>query len=106
MDGKQIACECGCGETFMPKQGPGRPRRFVRTSHRLKAVQKLLTELKSKPCMDCKQTFDPVCMDFDHRDPTQKVIEVTQLRNSNTERILEEIAKCDLVCANCHRLRS
>jgi rRNA-processing protein FCF1 len=46
-------------------------------------------------------------MDFDHRDPTTKRIAVTRMiGRAGTARILEEVAKCDIVCANCHRLRT
>jgi rRNA-processing protein FCF1 len=46
-------------------------------------------------------------MDFDHRDPTTKRMAVTRMiGRAGTARILEEVAKCDIVCANCHRLRT
>jgi hypothetical protein len=45
-------------------------------------------------------------MDFDHRDPSTKVRAVTRMINGSIERMLAEAAKCDIVCANCHRLRT
>lgn len=47
-------------------------------------------------------------MDFDHRDPATKTKAVSQLISEcrSMDIILEEIAKCDLVCANCHRIRT
>jgi hypothetical protein len=46
-------------------------------------------------------------MDFDHRDPRTKWSAVTRMiGRAGTYRILEEVAKCDIVCANCHRLRT
>jgi hypothetical protein len=46
-------------------------------------------------------------MDFDHRDPTSKRSAVTRMiGRAGTQRILDEAAKCDIVCANCHRLRT
>jgi len=45
-------------------------------------------------------------MDFDHRDPSQKSRVVTRMINGNLERMLAEAAKCDIVCGNCHRLRT
>lgn len=66
-----------------------------------------IDELKSKPCTDCGCTFDPVCMDFDHIG-TDKTLNVSQMvaRNFAKGIIEQEIAKCELVCANCHRLRT
>jgi hypothetical protein len=46
-------------------------------------------------------------MDFDHRDPSQKRARVTaMIGRAGTARILAEAAKCDIVCANCHRVRT
>ena len=44
-------------------------------------------------------------LDFHHRDPTKKKFLVSeQLRMGGKERILNEISKCEVVCANCHRI--
>jgi hypothetical protein len=46
-------------------------------------------------------------MDFDHRDPSAKGYTVSRmLLRASTEEILREAAKCDVVCANCHRMRT
>jgi hypothetical protein len=55
--------------------------------------------------MDCGGRFPACAMDFDHRDPTTKVAKVMNHRN-RVAPVLREIAKCDLVCANCHRIRT
>ena len=60
---------------------------------------------KTGPCVDCGQTFPPCAMDFDHV-RGKKRFGVSKMRNFSIENILEEIAKCDLVCANCHRIRT
>lgn len=70
-------------------------------------IRALLTKLKSVPCADCGGTFDPVCMDFDHREPGNKLAAVSSLVGRHSEQaVLAEVAKCDVVCANCHRLRT
>ena len=59
--------------------------------------------LKERPCADCGGTFHPVAMHFDHRPGEEKVSEIGfMIRGYSRKRILAEIAKCDLVCANCH----
>jgi hypothetical protein len=46
-------------------------------------------------------------MEFDHRDPATKLAAVMSLiSKAGWERIAEEVAKCDIVCSNCHRLRT
>lgn len=67
-----------------------------------------VNELKSKtPCKDCGQYFDPVCMDFDHLEGFDKLGNISRFTNSGcTQKVLQEITKCELVCACCHRLRT
>ena len=59
------------------------------------------------PCVDCGQS-DVIVLDFDHRDPSTKMGGPTELarKNSNWKKIKEEIEKCDVRCANCHRRKT
>lgn len=68
----------------------------------------IVNSLKNKPCMDCGNEYNHWQMDFDHRDPSTKIMKICDMvRKSFTiEAVLYEISKCDLVCANCHRLRT
>jgi hypothetical protein len=60
-----------------------------------------------KPCADCRQTFPPIVMQWDHLPGSNKLGDLGTLwRCHNRRRVLEEIAKCELVCANCHALRT
>lgn len=81
---------------------------IARSKARRIEFQNFVNALKeNKPCMDCGNIFPPVCMDFDHRDPTDKVDNIARLVvRGNKAKLLEEIEKCDLVCANCHRKRT
>lgn len=63
-------------------------------------------EQKKKPCLDCGVSYPPIVMEFHHRDKSQKEITPSQaLARRSRQGVLDEIAKCDLLCANCHRLR-
>jgi len=66
-----------------------------------------IDSLKSKPCMDCRQTFPPYVMDYDHLPQFEKLFEISEAwaRKLSLKKILEEIKKCELVCHNCHRIR-
>ncbi len=62
---------------------------------------------KNKPCTDCKKVFRRCVMDFDHRPGEEKLYEISKMYTLLSKtKFLNEIAKCDLVCANCHRIRS
>lgn len=70
-------------------------------------LRAIVEEAKKPPCMDCGVSYPPYVMDFDHRDPTQKVSKVSNLmRLGSREKLIAELSKCDLVCANCHRKRT
>jgi hypothetical protein len=76
------------------------------TDHlRIQEKRSLIRLLKARPCADCGGSFPPICMDFDHVGD-DKVMNVSKMGRYSIERILEEIAKCEVVCANCHRLRT
>lgn len=67
-----------------------------------------LKQIKSVPCMDCGVEYPPFVMDLDHRDRRDKRFSITHAvyNNRSFDSILEEVAKCDIVCANCHRIRT
>lgn len=76
---------------------------------RHRALRKVAVDaLKSAPCMDCGIAYPPYVMDFDHRPGEVKMFHVGKMRVNGTrwEKVLAEIAKCDLVCSNCHRART
>jgi hypothetical protein len=62
--------------------------------------------LLGHPCVDCGQR-DLLVLEFDHigDDKTMNVSKMMRLEE-RWPRILDEIAKCEVVCANCHRLRT
>ena len=59
------------------------------------------------PCADCGQFFLGCQMDFEHVDPSTKELKIgPSLGSASMKRIMDEIAKCEIVCSNCHRLRT
>lgn len=64
-------------------------------------------QLKSTtPCADCGGNFHPVAMDFDHIGPKLGNIASMVSSGYKLPLIQAEIAKCQIVCANCHRIRT
>ena len=64
----------------------------------------LLDYFKDHPCADCGET-DAVVLEFDHlRDKRFNIGAALPYRNWQS--ILDEIEKCEVVCANCHRRRT
>ena len=91
-------------------RAPEHARAVRRRSTRKKILEVVerVRLLKAKPCSDCGGTFPHYVMHFDHRDATTKVKAIaTLIRNTVAwSRVEAEIAKCDLVCANCHSVRT
>lgn len=61
--------------------------------------------LSTSKCMDCGES-NPVVLEFDHRNPKEKLFNIGEGYLKNKEVLLLEIEKCDIVCANCHRIRT
>ena len=84
-----------------PSKELQRKRRYWRSQLRM------LKRLKQQPCADCGGRFPSCAMDFDHRDPAEKRHTISRMvGRAGTARIMAEVAKCDIVCANCHRDRT
>ena len=74
-----------------------------RIAYRQALREFVLEYLLTHPCMSCGET-DPAVLEF-HHVRGEKLNDVSVLigRGSSLERLKEEIEKCDVYCANCHR---
>jgi hypothetical protein len=72
------------------------------------AFKALMREAKDRPCTDCDKRYPYYVMDFDHRPDEEKRFNIggRETQGLGFEVMRAEIAKCDVVCANCHRERS
>jgi hypothetical protein len=58
-------------------------------------------------CADCGYNANPVALEFDHRPGEVKSLSIGRaVSQAGIQRLLAEVEKCDVVCANCHRIRS
>ena len=65
--------------------------------------RQILLDARIGGCIVCGETHS-ACLDFHHRNgKTDKLGDIGRIRRFSTERLLAEIAKCDVLCANCHR---
>ena len=65
----------------------------------------LVRTAKNVPCADCGNTFHPVAMEFDHV-RGEKLFELGNGVHHTIEEIKAEMEKCEVVCSNCHRIRT
>jgi ribosomal protein S20 len=70
-------------------------------------LRTIIRDIKARPCANCGGLYPYYVMDFDHRVDEEKIAHVSKLvQRLNIPRLMDEIAKCDVVCANCHRIRT
>jgi len=77
-----------------------------KAARRKKDIRELIILIKRVlPCMDCKKRYPYFIMDFDH--VGKKTMTINRLVEfCSVKKLEEEIAGCELVCANCHRIRT
>jgi hypothetical protein len=82
-------------------------RVYVSTAKRRALLLQRINELKDRPCADCGVRYPPFVMDFDHV-AGQKIDDICGMRRRMMKwhKILAEMEKCEVVCANCHRMRT
>lgn len=109
-DGKQNRCkDCNKAQrkdyykTAHGKAKNSASARGLRVNHR----QKLYDYLLLHPCVDCGEV-DPIVLQFDHLDPQQKKYNIAHAIKLGFAwaRVLDEIEKCVVRCANCHTRRT
>lgn len=70
-----------------------------------KINEKLILERLKEGCMDCGEK-NYIVLEFDHREPSTKKHAISSMKGGATKPLVKELQKCDVVCANCHRIRT
>lgn len=92
-------------ERYEVKVGRAVPREPQRSERGRTAWMASLKE--GRPCTDCGQVFPSQVMQWDHLPGHEKLGDISVAFWGRTrEEVLAEIAKCDLVCTNCHTIRT
>lgn len=74
-----------------------------------KTIRKYIQDYKmSKGCTDCSYKEHPRALEFDHRPDEEKLFTIgsTSGNNYGLKKFKQEMNKCDVVCANCHAIRT
>jgi hypothetical protein len=91
---------------YTPNERPARIAASKRyQARRAQRIRDLKTEIG---CTDCGYNAHPAALDFDHLPGSVKLGAISQLLKSGAawHMVVKEIDKCELVCANCHRVRT
>ena len=84
---------------------------MVRKAKHKKDLHMVLMEIhlykEKHGCSDCRNKFPHYILEFDHRPEFKKIDNVYRVLRSYGEKAAwAEIKKCDVVCANCHKMRT
>ena len=105
---KQSYCR-RCNNDYQKSWYKKHPRSTAR-SHKTRQKERrdyVKSKKNNLPCLDCGISYPWYVMDFDHvRGKKQFNLSIVGSMICSFEKIDREIAKCDLVCANCHRART
>ena len=78
-----------------------------RTKYQRRLTQKLkIIDYLGGECVKCGTTLKDIhwsAFDCHHKDPSQKTINISQIKGMLWEKVKPEVDKCELVCSNCHR---
>ena len=75
--------------------------------HRVKIRAKVLDFLSTRSCVDCGEK-DPIVLEFDHKDTASKFKIIARMLSGHYswKSVEQEIKKCEIRCANCHRRKT
>lgn len=74
----------------------------VKNTRRIETNKAVFEYLSKNPCVICGEN-DPIVLEFDHIDQATKKYNVSEMMTLSFKKIEEEILKCRVLCANCHR---
>lgn len=99
-------CDLVCSNCHMKRtyERMGSERAYARP--RTLRNREVIRSSKDFPCADCGERYEPYLMEFDHVRGEKKFNIGALGATSKTDELIEEIAKCDVVCGNCHSART
>jgi 5-methylcytosine-specific restriction endonuclease McrA len=77
-----------------------------RVEQRRRNQEYVFKYLSESSCVDCGLSGDPVVLEFDHTRDKRKAVSMMVASNCSIKSIQEEIDKCEVRCANCHRRKT
>lgn len=106
-DGLQPQCKACAAAYFQANRGTIIPKIRGRQARvKSETRQAAWDYLIAHPCADCGES-DPVVLEFDHvRGRKRDTIQGLVSKGHSLRMVMDEIAKCDVRCANCHRRKT
>jgi transposase len=107
---RDIQSILGCSKgTIAYHIGAGqREKTRARTTRSRTIAKRKLWEIKEESgCVDCGEKYPHYMLDFDHLPEFEKLGSPTQMVHKYSwDKAIKEMSKCDIVCSNCHKIRT
>ncbi len=78
----------------------------IRFDMKRRKLRDEIWRLKSIPCLDCKTSFPPCAMQFDHIKGKKRDTIARLVNNGMAKALGKEMKKCEIICSNCHSIRT
>ena len=103
----KLYCWCRTCESLHKKDQAIRNRESLRRGRQRRRVERKEWFIQFKKTLSCSKCGDNrwYVLDFHHKDKDDKKDHICKLMAGSyaIAKIMEEIAKCDVLCSNCHR---
>lgn len=100
--GRHAYCRQCCSD--LEKLRPSRKEEHrTRQNHRRRILDIIKTMAS---CADCQYDSHPAALDFDHLPEFVKSFDIARETGRSWDLMFAEIMKCEVVCSNCHRIRT
>jgi len=97
-----------CSKKYFGKYYKGNTQRYRARAAKVQqeAILFIRDSKDNQPCKVCNTRYPHYVLDYHHRDSTSKIDNIMSLASAGKQKVAEEMAKCDLICSNCHRFRT
>lgn len=99
-------CKACSAEYTRDHYAANRAKYIEKARRQDKKRRDFIRSLRERPCADCGVQYPWYVMEFDHLPEFVKSASVTRLQKRSMKVLMEEVAKCEVVCANCHCVRT
>jgi transposase len=111
MSYSEIQKELGCAKsTISYHLGKGQKEKTMnrQKQSRHRNIAFIREQKQGKRCVDCREDYPYWMLEFDHLPGHEKLFTIggRRARDFTIQQLIDEIAKCDIVCSNCHKSRT
>lgn len=95
-----------CHSVYLKQHAKDKPDIYRDSRNKIRnEILEYIRKIKDVPCLDCGVKYPYYVMDFDHLRDKKFNLHLAA-RTGSIRQVKEEIVKCEVLCSNCHRIRT